>query len=116
MSEVIPLEKVPSIMQAMGFYPSNQEIVDMINEVKYSRFSQGQGEEVDSISFHDLIRLYLNHRPYENITVKDLEIALSHARRLEAGRPVPVGPVKKMNYNQLVKTDGLLSLLQQYGI
>lgn len=122
-SDKVPLDKIPSIMQAMGYYPSNQEIDDLINEVKCnfiliadSRFAQGEGEEVDSITFHDLIKLFINHRPYGDVNLEDIELSLSHARRLETGRPTPTGPVKKINPDSLVKTQGIISLLQQYGI
>ncbi|KAI8903281.1 quinon protein alcohol dehydrogenase-like superfamily, partial [Gorgonomyces haynaldii] len=113
--DTVPLTSVPSIMQAMGFYGSSQEMDDMINEVKYSRFAQGQGEEVESISFPDLIKLYLNHRPFGHVQKEELETALSHARRLEAGRPTPVGPVTKLDQNQIIRSEGLIALLQQYG-
>lgn len=46
-------------MQAMGFYASAQEIEDMVNEVKYSRFAEANGEEVSSISFEDLLKCKL---------------------------------------------------------
>ena len=44
-------------MQAMGFYATQQEIDDMVNEVKYSKITEGVSEvEVDTITFTDLIR------------------------------------------------------------
>ncbi len=30
---LIPLEEIPSLMRAVGFYPSEDEVVNMINEV-----------------------------------------------------------------------------------
>ncbi|KAH9263985.1 hypothetical protein BASA83_012567 [Batrachochytrium salamandrivorans] len=44
-----------------------------------------------------------------------MEIALSHAKRLEPGKPLPKGPVVKLNSKQEVSSDGIVSLLQQYG-
>ncbi|XJO78238.1 hypothetical protein BDV3_002714 [Batrachochytrium dendrobatidis] len=114
-SDQVSLTQVPSIVQAMGYYPSNQEIDDMINEVKYSRFSQGEGKEVESITFPELIKLYLNHRPVRDISLNDIEIALSHAKRLEPGKPLPKGPVVKLSLNQTVSSKGIVSLLQQFG-
>ncbi|KAL2912486.1 hypothetical protein HK105_208058 [Polyrhizophydium stewartii] len=114
-SDVVSLKQVPSIMQAMGFYPTNQEIDDMINEVKYSRFAQGEGEEVSSITFGDLIKLYLNHKPVRDVSIEDLEIALSHAKRLEPGKPLPTGPVRKLALRNVISSEGVVALLQQYG-
>jgi flagellar biosynthesis component FlhA len=121
-SNKVPLEKIPSIIQAMGYYPSNQEIDDLINEVKCksslmvdSRYAEGKGEEVESMTFHDLIKLFINHRPYGDLNLEDIELSLSHAKRLEAGRPTPTGPVKKVNPTSIIKTEGIVTLLQQYG-
>ena len=50
----VVLSEVPSIMQAMGFYPSEHEIENLINEVKYS--SLEEGVLVESITFDELIR------------------------------------------------------------
>ena len=43
-------------MQAMGFYPSKQEIDDMVNEVKYGKFVDGETVPVTDINLDDLIK------------------------------------------------------------
>jgi hypothetical protein len=40
----------------MGYFPSKQEIDDMINEIKYGRFHSGQGQDVDEIELDEIIR------------------------------------------------------------
>ncbi|KAJ3216900.1 hypothetical protein HDU67_008807 [Dinochytrium kinnereticum] len=111
--ETVELTEVPSIMQAMGYYPSGQEIEDMMNEVKFSRIEEG--ELVDSISFGDLIKIFVNHRPVFDYTEGDLLTALVQAVRLEPGRLNEKNVPNRIKENDIVTKEGLLSLLQQYG-
>jgi hypothetical protein len=56
-SDTVKLSEVPYIMQAMGFYATKQEIDDMLNEVKYSKITDGTSDaEVDTINFSELIK------------------------------------------------------------
>jgi len=34
----IPLEEIPSLFRAVGFYPSESEVSDMMGEVRYKTF------------------------------------------------------------------------------
>jgi Ca2+-binding EF-hand superfamily protein len=52
----VSLKEIPPIMQAMGFYPSKQEIDDMVNEVKYEKFADGETIPVTDIKMDDLIK------------------------------------------------------------
>ncbi|NWU91072.1 CF251 protein, partial [Upupa epops] len=70
----IPLEEIPSVMRAMGFYPSEEEIEEMINEVKFSKYV-GTGEQVTQINLGDFIKLYINHRPAFGLSMKDIQRA-----------------------------------------
>ncbi|XP_069727142.1 cilia- and flagella-associated protein 251 isoform X2 [Phaenicophaeus curvirostris] len=70
----IPLEEIPSVMRAMGFYPSEKKIEDMINEVKFSKYAD-TGEQVTQISFGDFLKLYINHRPAFGLSIKKIQQA-----------------------------------------
>lgn len=58
----VPIGEICSLMRALGYYPSEVEIENMNSEVRYSRYTE-TGEHVDTISFDDFIKLYVNHRP-----------------------------------------------------
>uniref|UniRef100_A0A8C8E4K6 WD repeat-containing protein 66 n=1 Tax=Otus sunia TaxID=257818 RepID=A0A8C8E4K6_9STRI len=70
----IPLEEIPSVMRAMGFYPSKEKIEEMINEVKFSKYVD-TGEQVTTINLGDFIKLYVNHRPAFGLSMKDIQRA-----------------------------------------
>ncbi|XP_019328813.1 PREDICTED: WD repeat-containing protein 66 [Aptenodytes forsteri] len=70
----IPLEEIPSVMRAIGFYPSEEKIEEMINEVKFSKYVD-TGEQVTKISLGDFIKLYINHRPAFGLSMKKIERA-----------------------------------------
>ena len=38
MGQHVALEEVPNIMRALGFYPTELQVQDMINEVKFSQY------------------------------------------------------------------------------
>jgi hypothetical protein len=70
----IPLEEIPNIMRALGFYPSEKEVEDMLNEVKYARFT-ATGDLSTEIGLVDFIKLYVNHRPVFGIGKDQLDEA-----------------------------------------
>ncbi|NWR30106.1 CF251 protein, partial [Tachuris rubrigastra] len=70
----IPLEEIPSVMRAIGFYPSEEEIEEMINEVKFSKYVDA-GEQVTEINLADFIKLYINHQPALGLSMKSLQRA-----------------------------------------
>ncbi|KFO75804.1 WD repeat-containing protein 66, partial [Cuculus canorus] len=73
-STCIPLEEIPAVMRAMGFYPSEKKIEDMINEVKFSKYAD-TGEQVTQINFGDFLKLYINHRPAFGLSIKKIQQA-----------------------------------------
>jgi Ca2+-binding EF-hand superfamily protein len=59
---MIPLEEIPALVRAVGFYPSEEEVMHMINEIRYKSFMV-TGETQDYIGLDEFIRLYVNHCP-----------------------------------------------------
>ncbi|TMW56015.1 hypothetical protein Poli38472_008663 [Pythium oligandrum] len=70
----IPLQEIPNVMRALGFYPTEQEVQHMWSEVKYSQFTETT-QAVESIDLKEFIKLYVNHRPLFGIGKEDIEHA-----------------------------------------
>ncbi|NWR75526.1 CF251 protein, partial [Centropus unirufus] len=70
----IPLEEIPSVMRALGFYPSEKKIEEMINEVKFSKYAD-TGEQETKVEFGDFLKLYINHRPAFSLSIKSIQQA-----------------------------------------
>jgi WD40 repeat protein/Ca2+-binding EF-hand superfamily protein len=58
----VPLQDIPNFMRAIGYYPSETEIDNMVNEIKYKNFTT-TGQLETTVSLGDLIIMYTNHRP-----------------------------------------------------
>ncbi|BHF60831.1 Cilia- and flagella-associated protein 251 [Sparganum proliferum] len=60
-AEKIPITEIPFVMRAIGFFPTDEQIELMMNEVKFSAFYE-TGHYTDSIDLDTFIKLYINHR------------------------------------------------------
>ncbi|NWZ43661.1 CF251 protein, partial [Brachypodius atriceps] len=98
----ILLEEIPSVMRAIGFYPSEEEIEEMIHEVKFSKYVDN-GEEVTKINLGDFIKLYINHRPALGLSMKTIQRAFQ-----------VLGHDNKKG-NKVIDREDFLSLLQCRG-
>nr|CCA15219.1 conserved hypothetical protein [Albugo laibachii Nc14] len=61
-THLIPLESIPHVVRALGYYPSEDEIKNMLSEVKYAEFSSTT-KTIHNIGLQDFVKLYINHRP-----------------------------------------------------
>merc|ERR1712196_661791 len=71
----LPAEEIPHLMCALGYFPTQLEIENMITEIKYSKFAE-TGEVVERVHFEDFVRLYVNHRPVFAVGPKQVAQAL----------------------------------------
>ena len=58
----IPLNKVADGVRALGWFPSELQIEELLTEIKFSQFHKTQ-EQATEVDLDDFIKLYLNHRP-----------------------------------------------------
>eukprot|EP00656_Telonema_subtile_P052963 TRINITY_DN7525_c0_g1_i1.p1 TRINITY_DN7525_c0_g1~~TRINITY_DN7525_c0_g1_i1.p1 ORF type:complete len:888 (-),score=271.02 TRINITY_DN7525_c0_g1_i1:169-2832(-) len=57
---LVPMEQVPDLLRALGVYPSQWDIQDILNEI------QAMGDEDNpktAINFEEFVKLYVNTRP-----------------------------------------------------
>jgi WD40 repeat protein len=101
-STTIPLDQVPNVMRAIGYYPTEQEVSDMLNEVKFSEYVD-TGKYITAINLGDFIKLYVNHRP---------AFGLSPHHLLDAFRALGS---KSSSKEWSIPRGQLLSLLQDSG-
>ncbi|XP_077604081.1 cilia- and flagella-associated protein 251 [Crocuta crocuta] len=71
-SEHICLSELPFVMRAIGFYPSEEKIEDMFNEVRFSEYVD-TGKLIDKINLPDFFKVYLNHRPPFGNTTRGIQ-------------------------------------------
>jgi len=70
----VPLNELPNLMRAMGYYPTNQEVNNMKDEVKFSVYSD-LGDPTNTVDMDTFIRLFVNHRPVYGIGKNNIEDA-----------------------------------------
>mmetsp|Transcript_46828 Transcript_46828/g.61979 ORF Transcript_46828/g.61979 Transcript_46828/m.61979 type:complete len:266 (-) Transcript_46828:3959-4756(-) len=70
----VPVEQLPCLMRAMGYYPTQQEIVNMMNEVRFSTYTT-EGEPNLWVRLENFIMLFVNHRPVYGIGKNNIEDA-----------------------------------------
>lgn len=103
-TSVIPVKEIPFLMRALDFYPSEQELADMVNEVKYSEYVD-KGEFKEEIDLPDFLKLYINHRPYRNLTGEKLRWAFDVLGMSEG----------ETEGESCLPTNDMLSLIQSKG-
>ncbi|KAJ1490898.1 WD40-repeat-containing domain protein [Baffinella frigidus] len=90
---VVPVDMVPDIMRALGYYPSNFDVRDFQHEV----LRRGQ-EQVD---FATLLKLFVNHKPVREASLVDMKQAF------EALGAEPL--------TGIIKADALMMMLKRIG-
>lgn len=68
LSRTVPLEDISNMCRALGFYPTEKENEDMMNEIKYKDYMNA-GQLLNEITLEEFIQLFVNHKP---VTKEDL--------------------------------------------
>ena len=89
-------------MRAMGYYPTEQEVKNIIDEVKYSAFTQ-LAVPTTHVNIDEFIRLFVNHRPVYGIGKNNIEEAF--AALVEATGSTN-GKIARGDFTSLLNNEG----------
>ncbi len=68
----VPYTSISEMMRALGYYPTEKEVQNMQNEVKYSKMAE-TGAETQYLGIEEFLKLFVNHRPVYGITRNMIE-------------------------------------------
>lgn len=74
LNQHVPVEQLPNLMRAMGYYPTDHEVKCMIDEVRQSQMSN-EGLATRDVNLDTFVKLFVNHRPVYGIGKNNIEEA-----------------------------------------
>ncbi|CAH0718741.1 unnamed protein product, partial [Brenthis ino] len=73
--DYIPINSLPDLMRALGYFPTEYEVENLLIEAKYKVYQKVPSTEID---FEEFVKLYLNHRPAFGENFKKIKNAFRH--------------------------------------
>ncbi|XP_045785662.1 cilia- and flagella-associated protein 251-like isoform X2 [Maniola jurtina] len=73
--DYIPVDSLPDLMRALGYFPSEYEVENLVVEAKYKVYQRSPSSEID---FEEFVKLYLNHRPALGDNFRKIKNAFRH--------------------------------------
>lgn len=64
----IPLDEIPNLTRALGFYPTQKEIENMQQEINHLREQPNE-----NLILNTFVKLFLNHKPVYGLTKEYLQ-------------------------------------------
>ena len=71
----VPVDQLPNLMRAMGYYPTLQEIQNMQNEVRFSSYTES-GQPNLSVNFETFIKLTFSAKKNTTTTNRQYRLCL----------------------------------------
>lgn len=81
----VPLAQVPHIMRGLGYYPTEREVEDLVNELKFTNFVD-TGEQIEEVTLDTIIKAYVNHKPVFGVSEGHVEEAFRALGTDEEGK------------------------------
>lgn len=86
------------MMRSMGYYPTQKEIDNMQNEIKFSSYMENFKETVNELDLNMFLKLFVNHRPVYGITKSHISSALNILK--------PGGSLSREELVKILTTEG----------
>jgi WD40 repeat protein len=80
LDQTVTVNLIHGMLASLGYYPSNEEILNIQNEVMHMKISEGTKDKNDDINFETFVKIYLNHRPYIEVDVDQIENSFDNMR------------------------------------
>ena len=80
LDQTVTVNLIHGMLASLGYYPSNEEILNIQNEVMHMKISENIKEKSDDINFETFVKIYLNHRPYIEVDVDQIESSFENMR------------------------------------
>jgi Ca2+-binding EF-hand superfamily protein len=104
----VPLAEIPNMVRALGFYPTEEEVANMVAEIKYSSFTE-TGETQEQIDLDTFIKLFINHKPVFGTSKGEISAAF---QALGGGITWPKLAKMLKERGECIEEDELKNLLQ----
>eukprot|EP01138_Halocafeteria_seosinensis_P012467 gb/GECG01012739.1/.p1 GENE.gb/GECG01012739.1/~~gb/GECG01012739.1/.p1 ORF type:complete len:1026 (+),score=133.98 gb/GECG01012739.1/:1-3078(+) len=82
----LPLDELPNLVRALGYYPTEEETEALLNEVRYGNFAE-EGKTVEEVDLGTVVKLFVNHRPVLGESKAEIADALQFLRDRAERRP-----------------------------
>jgi len=101
----VPVEELPNLMRAMGFYPTQQEVKNMQDEVRYSVQAE-EGVPTTHVNIETFIKLFVNHRPVYGIGKNNISDAFDALINTIKDPDTKPGKILRKDLKYLLQNDG----------
>lgn len=76
LSDKVSIKQIPNLMRAVGYFPSNKELENILCEVSYRNYAE-TGQLLEEITYEDFVKLYINHRPAFGYSIRQVKKAFA---------------------------------------
>ena len=80
----VPLEAIANMMRSMGFYPTQKQIQNMQNQIRFLKYVDNYKQTLSELDLDMFLKLFVNNRPVYGISKNHITNALSILGNIKA--------------------------------